>query len=78
MKSDIAKRPQNTSFVEKRGWSLTPSTKLEVKHDQFPENEIIINAVWCDIGGHKVYEDEMRYGPYDASICFDCYDHFTE
>jgi hypothetical protein len=50
--------------------------KLEVKHDQFPENEVIINGVWCDIGGHKVHEDEMRFSE-DASVCNECHDHFN-
>ncbi len=52
--------------------------KLKVTHDISPENEIIVNSVWCDIGGHKVHEDEMRFGPSDASVCYECYDHFTE
>lgn len=50
--------------------------KIPVKHDT-SENEIIINAVWCDIGGHKAHEDEMRFSE-DASVCYECYDHFTE
>lgn len=50
--------------------------KLAVRHDT-SEKEIIINGVWCDIGGHKVHEDEMRFSE-DASVCFDCYDAFTE
>ena len=52
--------------------------KLEVKNAAFPENEIIINAVWCDIGSHKVHEYEMRHGSWDANVCNDCYEHFTE
>ena len=77
MNSDIAKRPQDTSFIEKRGWLLTPSTRLTVTHDQFPENEIVINGVWCDIGSHKVREEEMRFSE-DAAVCHDCHDHFND
>jgi hypothetical protein len=51
--------------------------KLSVKHDLFPENEIIINGARCDIGGHKVHEDEMRFSE-DAAVCQDCHDAFTE
>lgn len=56
---------------------VAPLHSLKVRHDQSPENEIIINAVWCDIGGHKAHEDEMRFSE-DASVCYECYDHFTE
>jgi hypothetical protein len=54
--------------------------KIEVKHDAQPENEVIINAVWCDIGSHKVRETEMRQINsilFDASVCEDCYDHYN-
>jgi hypothetical protein len=30
--------------------------KLIVKHEAQPEHEVIINAVWCDIGSHKISE----------------------
>lgn len=50
--------------------------KLDVQHDT-SENEVIINAVWCDIGSHKVREDEMRFVG-DAAVCDGCYDHYTE
>lgn len=53
-------------------------TKLEVTHDRFPENEILINAdCWCDIGSHKVPEFMMQSVQGDASVCADCYDHFN-
>lgn len=51
--------------------------QLKVKHDVFPENEIIINAdCWCDIGGHKVQEWMLHNTRADAGICEDCWDNF--
>lgn len=54
--------------------------KIEVKHDQFPTNDVVINPVWCDIGSHMVSEEEMAYtGPMiDASVCQGCYDHYND
>jgi len=53
--------------------------RLQVKHDTKERRiELIINPVWCDIGSHYVSEDFMRWGAWDASVCEDCYDHFTE
>lgn len=51
---------------------------LEVNHDRYPENEILINAdCWCDIGGHKVPEWMLQNIQGDASVCEDCYDNFN-
>lgn len=51
--------------------------RLEVQHDRFPENEIVINGVWCDIGSHKVREDELVRMNVDATCCEGCYDNFN-
>ena len=50
--------------------------KLEVKHDRSPENEVVINGVWCDVGSHKVREDELVHMnvAIDASCCESCYE----
>jgi hypothetical protein len=51
---------------------------LKVQHDRFPENELIINAVWCDVGSHKAREDEMRYmGEDGVAVCEGCYEHYN-
>jgi hypothetical protein len=51
--------------------------KIEVSHDTQPENEIIINGVWCDIGSHKVSEDMLVAIAADAAVCEACYDHYN-
>jgi hypothetical protein len=51
--------------------------KLDVKHDHFPENEVVINGVWCDIGSHKVSENDLHNNSSDASVCEDCWEHFN-
>lgn len=49
---------------------------LEVKHDRYPENEIVINGIDCDFCGEKVPEDMIRsYG--DPWVCDDCYEHYN-
>jgi hypothetical protein len=48
---------------------------LKVTHDVQPENEVIINAVWCDIGSHNVSEDMLVAIAADATVCEGCYDH---
>jgi hypothetical protein len=50
---------------------------LIVKHEAQPEHEVIINAVWCDIGSHKVSEDRLVTIAADATVCEDCYDHYN-
>lgn len=53
-------------------------THLEVKHDRYPENEILINAdSWCDIGSHKVPEWNMQNVLGDAAVCADCYEQYN-
>lgn len=52
--------------------------KIEVKHDLYPINEVIINAVWCDIGSHKVSEDDLVAIAADATVCEGCYDHYND
>lgn len=53
---------------------------VKVRHDISPENEIVINGVWCDIGSHMVREDELHRNSsilFDASVCEGCYEHYT-
>lgn len=51
-------------------------TTLQVKHDRFPENEVAINPMWCDIGSHKVSENRI-ISKFDVAVCEDCYDHYN-
>lgn len=57
---------------------IEKNMKLKVIHDMFPENEVIINAVWCDIGSHKVSEDDLVAIAGDATVCEGCYDHYND
>lgn len=53
-------------------------TKLIVKHDLQPENEIFINAdCLCDFCDRKLPEWKMQNVAGDACVCEDCYEHFT-
>ena len=55
--------------------------KLQVTHDRYPENEVVINGVWCDIGSHMVNENDMRQASsvlFDANVCEGCYDHYND
>lgn len=56
---------------------IQKNMNLKVKHDLFPENEAVINAVWCDIGSHKVSEDDLVIIAGDAAVCSACYDHYN-
>lgn len=49
--------------------------KLEVKHDRFPENEIVINGVECECG-FKEHPDLIHYVG-DTAWCDSCFDHFN-
>lgn len=52
--------------------------KLQVTHDVFPENEILINAdSWCDIGSHMVREWMLVSVQGDAAVCEDCWEHYN-
>jgi hypothetical protein len=50
---------------------------IEVTHDAQPENEIIINAVWCDIGSHKAPEDMLVTIAADAAVCEIVNEHYN-
>lgn len=49
--------------------------KLEVKHDHFPENEIVINGVECECGFNE-HPDLIHYVG-DTAWCDACYDHYN-
>lgn len=50
---------------------------LEVKHDLFAINNIMINGVLCDYCGVKEYKD-LAVTVGDVTLCESCYDHMTE
>lgn len=51
--------------------------KLVVKHDLFPENEILFNCdCWCDFCSTYLPEWKMT-NIADAQVCEDCYEHYT-
>lgn len=56
---------------------INTKMKLSVKSDM-TEYEVVINAVWCDIGSHKVSEDDLVGMAADVSVCQGCYDHYNE
>lgn len=52
---------------------------LVVMHDLYPENEVVINGVWCDIGRHIVSEGEIvSINNNDAAVCEGCYEHHND
>ena len=52
--------------------------KIEVKHDRYPENEIVINGVKCDFCGGKEHPDLAHSYESGQTICEGCFDKYTE
>ena len=48
-------------------------THVEVKHDRFPENEVVINGVECTFCGYKEHQD-MIHSYEDVDMCDSCYE----
>lgn len=47
--------------------------KLAVKHDRFPENEIVVNGIECTFCQDKVSAD-MIHSMGDIDLCDACYE----
>lgn len=66
-----------TKLHEYRGLAKDMPRRLDVTHDIQPENDVAINPVWCDIGGHQVSEWEIR-SIGDTECCEDCFEYFND